>query len=346
MRLLDWLYSRASHSGSTVPPPPVVTTRIDVHPPSEGSFDDDELLDDDDLDEDIFIPDPDTLTKEELPAWRHAVLNNANAAPRTQLAATTRTEKAQPSAEVIADLEDVYVMIDYLDARGQASRRRITMRKLVAGSHGPIVRAICHERKALRSFRYDRIQCFIDCADGEVTSPDIFLREVLLINLLEVTPSDRPQTHIGDHAAGSDKLTLIGAREMRERLRAPLSMLVLAATSDGHFHPEELDVICRWIEDEVDDMVMQGAVGLAEIDAMTSLVAKMHPTRASLTTHLMNVRRMDSIRFRRLAKALRDVIVADGALHIDEARFYAEIGDLQTDNIVDLIAEARMRNFH
>lgn len=64
--------------------------------------------------------------------------------------------------------EGQFFMIEYLNAAGQRSRRRITVTALGTGKGGvPILTARCHERKAMRSFRIDRIQCCIGM-DGEV----------------------------------------------------------------------------------------------------------------------------------------------------------------------------------
>ncbi|MCY1707306.1 WYL domain-containing protein [Pannonibacter sp. SL95] len=58
--------------------------------------------------------------------------------------------------------------IDYVNAKGEASTRRITVWAIREGADGtPLLYARCHERKAMRSFRVDRIACCIDY-DGEV----------------------------------------------------------------------------------------------------------------------------------------------------------------------------------
>lgn len=256
-------------------------------------------------------------------------------------------EMETPDEEGRIALEEIFTLIDYIDGKGRHSRRRITLRAIVVGPNGPVLHAICHEKKAFRAFRCDRIDCFINHDDGEIIETSAFFRDILLVDLEALAPVET-----GDYLAPREpgptpaSSAVIAAREMREMLRAPLSLLVLAATADNDFHPEELDVICRWVEDEVDHLVTGTGVGLDELDAMTVLIRKMHPTRKSLPTHLANVRRMDSVRFKRLAEALRDVIIADGALHFGEAEFYTEVGQLQTHNVRTLVEQAEQKRFH
>lgn len=59
-------------------------------------------------------------------------------------------------------------MIEYRSATGEISRRRITVHNIgLSTSRVPILSAFCHERKARRSFRVDRIVCCIDL-NGEI----------------------------------------------------------------------------------------------------------------------------------------------------------------------------------
>ncbi len=54
----------------------------------------------------------------------------------------------EPDGTLIVD--EVFVAIEYTDAAGNKSRRRITMRRLIPGDPAPSLMAICHERKAPR----------------------------------------------------------------------------------------------------------------------------------------------------------------------------------------------------
>lgn len=70
-------------------------------------------------------------------------------------------------------------VIEYVDSGGQASTRRITVNALRRNAAGQtLLQAFCHERRASRVFRADRIRCCIDL-DGEVHD-DVaaFLRDI------------------------------------------------------------------------------------------------------------------------------------------------------------------------
>ena len=317
MKLLNWLFGRAATVNSEAPP---VLERLQI----EGGFASTIIDLEDDYDDEM----DELLDEEPLPLTRSEILD-AYEAERAAEKRKANVQKKKRKLTLITDLEQLYTIIDYKDAGGKRTRRRITMQRLVKGPEGPIVEAICHERQRFRMFRCDRIECFIGHDDGEITATDQFFREVLLLDLAELTPTKpKRQKTLGPTATQTTAIT--GARAMREKLRAPLSILVLAATADNDFHEEELEVICQWLEDEVQDFIDTGEIGLAEIDAMTTLIRKMHPTRRSLPTHLRNIRRMDEVRFQRLARALRRVILADGVLRVEEAEFYADLADLRS----------------
>ncbi len=77
-------------------------------------------------------------------------------------------DAAELSGDELGWAEGQSFMIEYTDAAGQSSRRRITVFQLQRGSDEiPLLLATCHEREATRSFRVDRIGCCIDL-DGEV----------------------------------------------------------------------------------------------------------------------------------------------------------------------------------
>ncbi|MFW5655943.1 MAG: hypothetical protein ACOCYW_09935 [Roseicyclus sp.] len=223
------------------------------------------------------------------------------------------------SGEIL--LDELFTVIDYVDARGARSRRRITTLKLRNGTHGPLLSAICHERRALRHFRIDRVEAFIDPETGEVVRPPHFLRETLAVDPNSLLA---PQPH--------DALT--AARALREALRPGLSVLVLAARADEEFHDEELDVICRYAEREADALAQDGrcpAPDLATLDALTPMIRSMRPNATSLESHLTQIFEWPDDRAERLDRALRAVLTADGEIAVGE------------EFLIDEIAAARSR---
>lgn len=228
-------------------------------------------------------------------------------------------------------LEEVYSIIDYVDAKGVATRRRITMRKVARGPIAPVLTAICHERRAIRNFRCDRIECFID-DDGVAETCRDFFRDVLSVDLDELAPpsTDQPPAVATADTAGT---AFAVAREIREHLRPALSVLVTAANCDGEFHPEELDAICQYIEREL----MSGSrcrkfrdhVTIDVLDQLTDLVRKMRPSRPSLPDHLQRLAGWPDDDYALFVRALEHVIVADGTIAAEEADFLEDIAGLR-----------------
>ena len=225
------------------------------------------------------------------------------------------------------DLEEVYTLIDYRDAKGQPSRRRITMRKLSRGPNAPILSAICHERHAIRAFRTDRIEGFIEDT-GEVIECSTFFREIMSIDLSVLTPT-RPQ----NVAAPDTALSL--ARGFRSELRAPLSILVAFARSDENFQPEELNAICRFVETVAPNVHDAAHPGEAPtMSELRPMIRRMRPSRESLHGYMAEVRAIMASEFFRNAfeEALNDVVWADGKITPGEERLLASLGFVGEEN--------------
>ena len=239
----------------------------------------------------------------------------------------TPEELEAPDENGSVILEPIFSTIDYVDAAGRESRRRITLRSLHTGNNGPILRAICHERRALRCFRIDRIECFIE-PDGEVVEADDFLRETLFIDpskLIQPESPSKEQGRPGRPRLGSEYAP---AQAARERLRSPLSILVLAARADDEFHPEELDVICCWAERELIIAAKEERIpppSIDMLDRLNGLIGRMRPHQRTLPDHLKNVLLMPDDRFNRFEGALRDVILADGGVDEAEIQWIEEL---------------------
>ena len=77
--------------------------------------------------------------------------------------------------EAEGDVEDTVLVtlglavgIEYVDAASAFSRRTITVRKVRPGLESHVVVAWCHTRRAVRTFRVDRIKALIDARTGQV----------------------------------------------------------------------------------------------------------------------------------------------------------------------------------
>lgn len=220
-------------------------------------------------------------------------------------------EYVQPDERGAIELEEVFCLIDYRDADGHETRRRVTTRKVAKGPHAPILTAICHERRAVRHFRTDRIECFIS-KEGEVIEPADFFREMFAVDLgtIETDPNDQQ---------------LILARRIRDVLRPPLSVMVLCAKSDGEFHPNELDTIEAYAEAEIialEDRFPEFADARVEaLDHLNTLIKSLRPQKTSIITYAGMIANYDSERASRFMKSLEKLISADGVISPDEAAF-------------------------
>lgn len=87
-------------------------------------------------------------------------------------------------------------VLEYENAAGELSRRTITVNRLHGAARGmpptldvDYVRGFCHERRALRCFRSDRILALADPETGEVvTNPEAWLCTQAGLTALDATP--------------------------------------------------------------------------------------------------------------------------------------------------------------
>lgn len=213
-------------------------------------------------------------------------------------------------------LEHLFCAIEYTSAAGANTRRRITMLSLHPGPQALVLKAICHERKALRAFRTDRISAVID-QDGELHDTRAFFADFFGINL----------------GVARDNDAAAGARRLRETMRPALSLLVAASTCDGEFHPTELDAIEQYVERELIHLVRAGkiapGVGLDELNALRPMLRAMRPQRSGLTGFFRSVLAYEGDRFDRFVRALHAVVTADGVLRQQETDLIDWMGDSQ-----------------
>ncbi|MBF9042979.1 hypothetical protein HKCCE4037_06555 [Rhodobacterales bacterium HKCCE4037] len=234
-------------------------------------------------------------------------------------ATPTRPEREERPGHIT--LEPVFTVIDYCDAQGAKTRRRITMRSLAPAKAAPILHATCHERSAARAFRTDRIEWFLD-DDGVATRPEDFFRDIMGIALHDIGTSMPLQDPALD-----------AARAIREALRPELSILVAVARADHDFHIEELDVIHDYAERRVFELVDDGILptdpDMATLDQLGRLIAKMRPTREALTGYLDSVLAgRNGVQGIRFVNTLERVIAADGVLDPAEAEILEDLTGL------------------
>jgi len=213
-------------------------------------------------------------------------------------------------------------MIEYTDAQGRFSRRRITMRHVDDTGGTQFLYAFCHERNAMRSFRLDRISCLIS-QDGEVEEAAPWFAHILSISdsariaLREPFGGRAPQS-ASEPAIRQPAVSPYTA--LRREITPALTLLIAAARSDDFLHPREVDRILRYAEDEAVILRDAGRLpGNPEADAYDKLertIRRLRPTRDDLTGAFETLSALDLPRQRHLAHALAETAAADG--HVDE----------------------------
>ncbi len=194
--------------------------------------------------------------------------------------------------------------IEYMDAKGNLSRRRITVKSY----DGRYLRAWCHERQAWRTFRVDRIRCIID-ENGEIHDPGTFFR---------VTPGfelERP-------GAGEDDRR----HALREPIRPHLRVLAAIARADGRFTADEIPPILAFTS------AAHEVTGLAplsddDLEYIASYVRRLRPLPNSLAADLDAAAGGNADIFRLMIETCVPLVRADGRVTPEERAVIDEIRD-------------------
>ena len=131
----------------------------------------------------------------------------------------------QGSSEV-SSLSGLSLIIEYEDSKGRKSQRVISCRQYLEAGEDRYLKAFCHHRSAIRSFRLDRIVDVFDPLTGESLSP-------VQIFFAQFAP-DIKQT---------SGLTWGLSVSRRADLIAVLNVLVFLARCDQEFHSVELEAL-------------------------------------------------------------------------------------------------------
>ena len=202
-------------------------------------------------------------------------------------------------------------IIEYVNAAGKSSMRRITVFSIVAGAGGvPCLMARCHERKATRQFRADRIAACIDY-DGEVFE-DVagFLSDTFGMDL-----------RVASRQKGSER-----EKHWQQIVACVRPMAVLLAAvsrSDGQVRSVEIETSAQclakiaerkelWVEQE-------------DFERLVTYIRRLRPDAQAIGRALDEVSRYpkaDVVAFFQAAKA---VMEADGVAHPEEAEIINEM---------------------
>lgn len=208
-----------------------------------------------------------------------------------------------PDAQIehLGDAEGQSFMIEYIDAGGHVSSRRISVYGIARGRAGvPLLTAKCHERNATRQFRVDRIRCCIDYS-GEV--------------------HDDVATFLADNFGMARELAVRKAaldanarwRDIVDLVRDDAILLAAMSQSDGSIHAGEIDEATRYLA----EIVERTGIMLTEweCNGLAAHIRRLRPNRAAIERALEQIARHDASRVQKLLRAAVAVLDADGRRH-------------------------------
>lgn len=171
--------------------------------------------------------------------------------------------------------------IEYRDSKGAASRRRITALRF---SEGTLV-ARCHERRALRTFRLDRITCVVDRNGVIYDTGDFF---------------DMIQFPIPDFQG--DLVYMPG-----------LQMLSAVAFADGWMTADETERMAQYCVHLCDDHNIH--VGKRQERQLLDNIAALYPSKVAVNASMNRLKDMTARDRRLIYRYAVEVMDADGEHH-------------------------------
>lgn len=239
----------------------------------------------------------------------------------------------------VPGLESVTVQICYVDASGEASCRRITIRGLFENKGATYLDAYCHEREAARTFRIDRIEEIIDLATGEVDYDCAAWLERfgIVLDLPIPQPAPSPPQPPGVFIAypnpqpappRSDRAVQVAWWKVEHGA----ALLMFAARYDGHAAPEEEAVIDDWIRHRL----TKGSTSLctdATVETCQRRARGVFPSIEDMEAAVFTLMQGFSDRQRRsLLEHLDRLIMIDGVIEPKEAEFRDALAETMATN--------------
>lgn len=204
--------------------------------------------------------------------------------------------------EQIGHAEGQSFLIEYSDSKGRLSSRRVTVWSIIAGAGGiASLLAFCHERKARRQFRIDRIKCFVDF-DGEIFEDvPAFLIENFGMSV-----------GIADAKASTENrwsaiLTLI---------RSDAVLLTAIIRADGKITDGEVDNVKDYLWARAENTGYQ--LTTSEVYSMQRYAARLRPTEESIYRSLDEISKRTPSEISRLLRAAVAAMDADDERHLTE----------------------------
>ena len=219
--------------------------------------------------------------------------------------------------------------IEYLNAKGEMSQRRVTVRNIKMGKSCPLLQAYCHSSEKFKAFRVDRVQSVFDC-DGEIFEVGDFLYENLGIpksyledeNVKAIAPLDK-------FVAEKPMLTLV--------TKDSAALLVALAMCDGYMCENERDLIVRYLVNLIERN--QGFLDAHGVNYIQKYVNRLRPSEDCVLRELENVYSIDPIEKNKFLQACSDVVKIDGTVTPSEQDMLADFSCELTG--VTLLAQIR-----
>lgn len=214
-------------------------------------------------------------------------------------------DQVEDNSEVhLGSLSGLALVIEYENSKKEKSQRVVTCRQLTVEAKKEYLKAYCHHRKAIRTFRLDRVIDIFDPLTGESLSP--------------------VQAFFSQYSP--DKITKSGLSwgmsvAQRADLIALLNALVFLARCDREFHPAEH----RCLEEALTNFWLRMEIsGDPDFEDILRYCERLSPDGETFWIALSRFREEPVLEgiFKRHARLL---IEADGIIRQEEAYWSFEI---------------------
>ncbi len=203
------------------------------------------------------------------------------------------------NASIAQDVGAAY-FITYIKSNNASSKRRISVKKVSKNAKGNIMlNCYCHERKAFRSFRADRIQEAIDLATGEV-----------IVDFLQAL-----NNATGSHIATDREAPSVTALAL-SKCKHALNILVFLGRCDDRLHPFEIDIIAQYLMNQFFD------ANLIEQEIYDHL-NRLYPDHETYISSIEHVHKHENLP--RLMRFACQMIQADEIITDEEHKFVEEM---------------------
>jgi len=172
-------------------------------------------------------------------------------------------------------------LIEYIDAKNNISKRRITIKKLVETKNDYLLYSYCHERKSIRSFKLSRIQELVDIETGEIIeNPENFIKERIINESPLANLTKQIQQHYHE-----------------------LNLMVYMGRVDGYLHPREREIILNYLDKNSDNLldfsIIDDEIRRMNCDSIqfreSLQVVSLQPNRQSIYNLLIEIAYSDNI---------------------------------------------------